>query len=198
MTTENNQNAKFLVIDTEATGLSLDHGLIQLAWLVVDEDLNIITQKSIDINPPQGYLVSEEASLIHGISDKRIQEGYNYEQACGIFFDSIKVYFRNAKPIIIAQFWPFDYKMLEMMFCKASQFENFNSIIGNEFIDTKALVITLNESARLKNQPISFPVTSLSKPGGLKDKFSLEFDSHDALGDCKGTLELFKKLLEYF
>jgi DNA polymerase III epsilon subunit-like protein len=191
--------AKYIVIDTEATGLSLNHGVIQLAWIIVDINLEIMDQSCFDICPPNGYETSVEASKIHGISDQRIKNGKSYEEAAEQFYKNISKYFPKEKPVVIAQFWPFDYKMLEMMFCKVGQFDKFNSIIGNEFIDTKALVITLNTAAKLKNQPIPFPVTSLSKPGGLKEKFSLSFDSHDALGDCKGTLELFKKLLEgYF
>jgi DNA polymerase III epsilon subunit-like protein len=190
--------AKYLIIDTEATGLSAsENGLIQLAWVVLDSNLDIIDKKVIDIRPPAGYKVTEEALKINGFTIARIEQGISYDDACNIFTASLHQYFINQKPICIGQFFPFDYKMLEMMYSEVNRYNEFESILGNEFIDTKALVLTLNLNANLQKKEIPFPVTSLSKPGGLKERFGLEFDSHDALGDCLGTRLVLIEILKY-
>jgi DNA polymerase III epsilon subunit-like protein len=190
--------AKYLIIDTEATGLSAwKNGLIQLAWVILDSNLDIMGQKVIDIKPPAGYEISEEALKINGFTIERIEQGISYNEACEIFTASMKSNFSKVKPICVGQFLPFDYKMLEMMYSKVDRYGEFDSILGNEFIDTKALVLTLNLRAALQNKETPFLVTSLSKPGGLKDKFGLEFDSHNALGDCLGTRLVLIEILKY-
>ena len=58
------------------------------------------------------------------------------------------------------------------------------------------MVMTANVKAELKGEEIPFPVTSLSKKGGLKDKFGLqEYQAHDALGDVLATRDVLIKLL---
>lgn len=190
--------AKYLIIDTEATGLNAwKHGIIQLAWVVLDSQLLIIDQKVVDIRPPKGYEISDEALKINGFSIERIEQGINYYDACDNFTSSIKEHFGENKPICVGQFLPFDYKMIEMMYSVIGRGDEFESIISNGLIDTKSTVLALNLKAELEKQPIPFPVTSLSKPGGLKDKFNLTFESHDALGDCLGTRLVLIEILKY-
>jgi DNA polymerase III epsilon subunit-like protein len=71
-------------------------------------------------------------------------------------------------------------------------------LLGNDIIDTKCIVNTLNLMAHLKGESLPFPITSLSKPGGLKDILGIDesmFVAHDALGDCEATLEVLKRLV---
>jgi DNA polymerase III epsilon subunit-like protein len=189
---------KYLIIDTEATGLnSWKHGIIQLAWVTLDSNLNILDQQVIDIRPPEGYSVSDEALKINGFTIERINKGLSYNEACDIFTNSIKSSFGKSKPICIGQFLPFDFKMIEMMYSVIGRGEELESIISNGLIDTKSTVLALNLNAELNNRELPFPVTSLSKPGGLKEKFNLSFDSHDALGDCLGTRLVLLEILKY-
>jgi DNA polymerase III alpha subunit (gram-positive type) len=191
-------DAKYLIIDIEATGLSAwENGLIQLAWVVLNSDLDIIDKVVLDINPPSGYKINEEALKINGFTVERIERGVTYNDACDSFTNNLRRYFTYQKPICIGQFFPFDYKMLEMMYSKVGRYKEFESILGNEFIDTKALVLALNLNSALQKKEIPFPITSLSKPGGLKSKFRLDFDSHDALGDCMGTRLVLLEILKY-
>lgn len=189
---------KYLIIDTEATGLNAwKHGIIQLAWVTLDSNLNILDQNVIDIKPPVGYSVSNEALKINGFTIERIEKGLSYNEACDTFTSSIKSSFGENKPICVGQFLPFDFKMIEMMYSVIDRGDEFESIISNSLIDTKSTVLALNLNAELNNREIPFPITSLSKPGGLKEKFNLSFDSHDALGDCLGTRLVLLEILKY-
>ena len=69
--------------------------------------------------------------------------------------------------------------------------------LGNNFIDTKSLTNYFNLKAIISNQPVPFPVTSLSKEGGLADTLGIGgFEAHTALGDCQATLEVLKAYLK--
>jgi len=53
-----NKHAKYLLIDTEATGFHPHrHGLLEVAALAVDEDLSIVSTFHTDIRPPDGVQV---------------------------------------------------------------------------------------------------------------------------------------------
>jgi DNA polymerase III alpha subunit (gram-positive type) len=191
-------NAKYLIIDTEATGLNAwRNGIIQLAWVIMDSQLEILEQKVIDILPPEGYAISDGALEINGFTIERIQAGCSYDEACDIFTQSIRMNFGEIKPICVGQFLPFDFKMIEMMYSTIDRAVEFEAIISNAIIDTKSTVLALNLKAELENKEIPFPITSLSKPGGLKEKFNLSFESHDALGDCLGTRLVLIEILKY-
>ncbi len=191
-------NPKYLIVDTEATGLNAwKHGIIQLAWIVMDTKLKIIDQKVIDICPPIGYQISDEALTVNGFTIERIEKGLSYKEACDIFSDSIKMNFGEKKPIVVGQFLPFDFKMIEMMYSTIDRENEFESIISNSLIDTKSTILALNLKAEINGKNIPFPITSLSKPGGLKDRFKLNFESHNALGDCLGTRLVLIEILKY-
>ena len=191
-------SAKYLIIDTEASGLNAwKHGIIQLAWVVLDSKLEILDQKVIDIKPPIGYVVSDDALKVNNFTIERIEQGISYNEACDIFTTAVKEQFGESMPICVGQFLPFDFKMIEMMYSVIGRGDELESIISNGFIDTKSTVLILNLKAELEENEIPFPITSLSKPGGLKDKFNLSFDSHDALGDCLGTRLVLIEILKY-
>lgn len=189
----------YLVIDTEASGLHpLKHGLIQIAALALDAQLEILDQFCVDICPPPETIFDSQASQIHNISQERIQQGLTYPQAAQTLANFIHKHFIDT-PITIGQFYPFDFARLEYLFayCGYSEKE-IGQLFSNHFIDTKVLAEAINLKAKLNNQPIPFTTTSLSKPGGLKDKFQVtSYTAHDALGDCLATREVLIHLLSY-
>ena len=196
-----NKNCKYLVVDTETTGLhTAKNGLIQVAALALDNKLKIIDQYTIDINPPDGYQISPESLGINGFTLERIAAGVSYEQFCHSFIEFVRQNFEEV-PICIGQFFPFDFAFLDYVFTTVGLDKILNSeIMTNQFIDTKSLVLSLNLKAELKGDKIPFPITSLSKPGGLKDKFGIwgeDFTAHDALGDVMATRAVLIKLMDY-
>lgn len=190
----------YLAIDTEASGvLPHKHGLIEVAAVVLDAHLEIVDQLVVDIKPPKSAKFDPEAMKVNGISMERVNAGVSYKKFCRLFLKLIKDNF-EAKPIIIAQFYPFDNAYLVNVFDKAGYKEGLNgAILGNDYIDTKSLTNSFNLISRIKGEDLKYPVTSLSKKGGLKEKFELngeEFKSHTALGDVMMTIEVLKRLLE--
>lgn len=194
--------AKYLVIDTETTGLQVHtNGLIQLAALALDESLEIVAQFTQVVCPPQGFVVDTEALEINGFTLERIQAGCSYKDVVEKFSAFLSKHFKEM-PVAIGQFYPFDYSFLNSLFFQTAPGVNFNKeLFGNDFIDTKALANSLNLKAVLGRKNPPFPITSLSKTGGLKDVLGIEpnkFQAHDALGDCLATREVLIQLLQQF
>jgi DNA polymerase III epsilon subunit-like protein len=78
----------YLFIDTETTGLP-HYGrwphMVQLAWLVYDDDGEELAAQSHIISP-NGFKIPKEAEMIHGIStEKAIREGIPLELALSKF-----------------------------------------------------------------------------------------------------------------
>ena len=70
-----------LIYDTETTGIPIDYKahvhdvdnwprLVQLAWLVLDDNFETLTHRNYIINPHGLYEIPIEASNIHGITDE--------------------------------------------------------------------------------------------------------------------------------
>ena len=193
------QTAKYLLIDTETTGLLLtQNGLIQAAGLILDEDLNEIHRFCIDICPDKPFEINDFSVQMTGFTIERINSGISYQEFCDYFLGLVREYFPLVKPTLVAQFLPFDYGFLHNVFGKRNLESELCDVLGNDFIDTKCIVNTLNLTAYLKGESLPFPNTSLSKPGGLKDVLGIDeskFVAHDALGDCEATLEVLKRLV---
>ena len=212
---QNTPVAKYLVIDTETTGLNpTKHGLIQMAALALDSELQIVAEYNEYICPPEGTEFDPEAQLIHNIPRKTINSGLSYTEFADSFIDFISDNF-NTKPIIIAQFFAFDYGVLTSVFDQAMVLDNdiklrlkvenesqsgvFNTLLSRNFIDTKALASIMNLKAELISKPPYFQETSLSKLGGLKDTLDIpqeRFKAHDALEDCYATREVLEKMID--
>lgn len=195
-----NKQAKYLILDTESTGLVPGkHGLIQLACASLGADLEIIHKLCTDIKPPVGTVIEPEALLVNGFTEDRISRGICYEEVATMFLDFLKNEFVE-EPIVIAQFYPADYAILLELCKQTGQIgSELHKKIGNSVLDTKTLVITLNLLRQNEGEELFFPITSLSKPGGIKDVLAVsQYQAHDAMGDVLATREVLVKLLKYF
>lgn len=194
------KNTKYLVIDTETTGLNTSKcGLIQVGAIVLDNQLKPVESFIQDVNPGVDIEVDPEALEVNGFSLDRIQKGITYEIFCKDFLTFLHKYFGYNKAILVGQFLPFDYSFLWKVFDQCNLNSELVRYIGNDFIDTKSIVNTMNLQAQLKGIPKPFPITSLSKVGGLKDTLGInqdDFTAHDALGDCLATREVLIRLLK--
>ncbi len=193
------QTAQYLLLDTETTGLLLtQNGLIQAAGIVLDDRLNEVFRFCVDICPDQPFEINSFSLEMTGFTLERIKAGISYKRFCDYFLALVKEYFPLTKPILIGQFLPFDYGFLHIVFGKCNMEEELCEFLGNDFIDTKSIVTSLNLKAKMLDNKIPFPITSLSKPGGLKDILKIDsskYTAHDALGDCEATLEVLKKII---
>jgi DNA polymerase III epsilon subunit-like protein len=203
-------SATYLVIDTETTGLNpLKNGIIQIAALAVNDKLEILATFNQDVCPPPETEFCPVAATIYSLTPERIASGNDYDKVCVDFADFIKKNF-SRKPVVIGQFYPFDYAFLSLLMVKCDLFKD--NLLGNDFVDTKALVNFANLKTRFQNSqntkennndeslklPLPFPITSLSAKNGLKDQLKItDFTSHDALGDCLATLEVVRKFVDF-
>jgi DNA polymerase III epsilon subunit-like protein len=203
--------AKYLILDLETSGLSpyQGHGLLQVACLALDSNLDIIGQYNEYICPPEGTVYDEVADSIHKIPRSVSDAGLNYQEFSEHFIDWVNSVFNGFKPIMIGQFFVFDYNFLAYVIdstlgkselIKAETgYGLFQKVLSRNFIDTKALVNIINTKCELMGKEEFFPITSLSKIGGLKDKLGLSpqaFVAHDALDDCRATREVLIRMLD--
>jgi len=199
---ENHKNqekaGKFLVIDTELTGFHpRENGLIEIAMMALDKNLNTIASWKTDVKPPKNTKIDPISLKISGFTVERINKGISYKEMCKQFLIFLENNF-SQKPIVIAQFYPMDYSFLEDVFFQCG-YKNYlaKEVLGNQFIDTKSLAITINLICTMETRDPIFRSTSLSYPGGLKDVLEVSgFESHTALGDCMATVEILKKMVK--
>lgn len=188
----------YLALDTEATGLDPTiHGLIEVACVVLDEKLEVLNTFQTYINPPQETVVDPIAMEIVHITQDQIQSGLLYEEFCHRFIEFVNDNY-ETKPIAIAQFYPFDYGYIKYVFSVSGFGEKFNELFGNDYIDTKSLVNSANVLARSRGENLPYPVSSLSKEGGLKDILKIDqskYKSHSAFDDTMATIEVLKKII---
>lgn len=194
------KKGKYLVLDTETTGLSPSKcGLIQVAAVVLDKDLNILSSFVKDVKPKGAYFLDPEGMKINGFTKERIDAGISERSFVTLFMNFVKNNF-DSSPVVVAHFWPFDFSVLERVFFRHKGCDYFNKdLISNNFIDTKVLINYINLKDSLNNQEESFPITSLSKDKGLKDSLGLnkdEYKAHDALSDVLATIDVLKAILQ--
>ena len=213
----NNNQPKYLVLDIETSGLSpyQGHGLLQVAGLALDNKMQVIGQYNEYIKPPYNTIFDPIADRIHKIPRETTENGLSYQEFCEHFIAWVDEIFRESKsgikPIMIGQFFTFDYNFLayvvdttlgqnELIFDSITgQYGLFQKVLSRDCIDTKTLVNIINTKAELEGLDPVFPITSLSKQGGLKDVLGIDktqIIAHDALDDCLATREVLVRLLE--
>jgi DNA polymerase III epsilon subunit-like protein len=212
---QNSAIGKYLIVDCETSGLHpWENGLIQMAGLALDRELQVIDEYNVYINPPENVIFDAESDLIHGITKEKLEkEGLTYREFCLDFIGFVKRNFTKDRPVMVGQFFPFDYGFLETVFSQAlgndialkdenqNQYGVFQNLLGRDFIDTKSMANILNLKAEIENKPPLFQNTSLSKINGLKDSLGIgqeKYKAHDALADCYATHEVLTKMVELF
>lgn len=82
-------SARYIILDTETGGLNVEDGVVEIGWVELDADANIIDQVDSLIDPGTGR-ISPSASGVHGITydmvaDKPTLEEFFTEQAEGCY-----------------------------------------------------------------------------------------------------------------
>jgi DNA polymerase III epsilon subunit-like protein len=194
------KTGKYLVVDTETTGFyPSKNGLIQVGAVALNDQLKIIDSFNLDVCPKGEFEISQESLEVTGFTIERIEKGVEYEIFGKKFAKFLDKNF-SGKIISVGQFYPFDYAFIEMALSKTKYHQSImQDKLSNDFIDTKAVVNFLNLKARLNNQELPFTSTSLSKPGGLKEKLNIQnYKAHDAMGDVLATVDVLRALAEKF
>ena len=189
----------YLFFDTETTGLPIDWNahvhevdnwprLIQLAWIVCDNNGNKITDRSHIIRP-EGFEIPEQASSVHGIStEKAEKEGVSLLFALGEF----KVAMELSK-YLVAHNINFDKKIIGAEFIRKGIEEAYERIKEIDKICTMMSSTKYCEIPKPTGAGFKWP-TLMELHTKLFDKGFEE--AHDAMADITATVKCFYKLKE--
>lgn len=167
----------YIVIDTETTGLNVKNDkVVQLAALKFENGKLIDTFNEY-INPGQHHM-SEQATLINGITDAQLKDKPTFDKIVPKFQDFI------GDPLKCT-FVGHNIKRFDIPILYNNGYRN-KGFAPNDFsaIDTYEL-------AKEEMENVNIPNFKLET---LKQYFNLEGKSHDALGDCEVNAEVYQKL----
>ena len=102
------QNIRVIVADTETSGLNKEDGPCEVAWVEIDEDMNVIDRVHSLIDPQ--VPIKASASGIHSITDRIVAEAPTLDE----FFDEVLGNpFQNDQIVFVAHNAPFDWKFFK-------------------------------------------------------------------------------------
>ncbi len=179
----------YLVFDTETTGLPKNYQaplddfanwprLVQIAWQFYDGDGNLWEEENLIIKP-EGFVIPEEASRIHRISqEKALNEGIPIGEALAKFAEAVK-----RAHFLVAHNIDFDDKIVGSEFLRQQQ--------NNHLKDAKK-ICTMKTSVNL----CQIPARNGYKWPNLAELYHYLFtetfsDAHDALIDVKACARCF-------
>lgn len=159
---------RYLICDTETTGPTPEDKVVEVAWVEVDEDLQVLDRQHSLIDPQRA--ISASASGVHGIVSAMVLEAPTLDE----FFQYIYGKRLVGDIVFIAHNAVFDLRYL-----------------GKYIDNLVATLCTLRLARRL------FPGAENHKLSTLKYELGLcNGLSHRADGDVDTTLDLLHKLVE--
>lgn len=188
------KKSNFCVLDTETTGLLNEDRaeIIEIAFQILDyKQLNVIAKfeslvkpKNIDLDKPLPSW-AQGAFRINNISVDALKTAPSPEEICEKIIGILNA---AKKPLFVAQNARFDLTMMERLF-KSCGYDIYDYIY-NPVIDLYALSILfwMNDA----NMP-NIKLQTIAEKMGVK----LE-DTHRAMGDVQGTVEIFTKFWKFF
>jgi len=187
---------KYLFFDSETTGMIKDYNapvlksnldnfprLVQLAWILTDENGNIEKDTGNYIIKPEGFVIPDEVVKIHGITTKKaMKEGTPLSDVLSCFREKI-----NKSDFIIGHNVSFDIKVVTAEFIRKE--------LPDELSD-KTSICTMQNSINFCAIPGKYDKYKFPKLEELYQKlFNCSFDNaHDALADIKATAKCFFEL----
>lgn len=126
---------KYFVFDLETTGLPLNYDgkasdlsnwprVVQIAWMVIDDEFKLIEEECFIIKPYR-YRISDEVAKIHGITHERAKaEGKTHNEVYPLFLEHL-----NGCEIVVCHNATFDVPIIE---CDLIRWNFGSSIIGKK------------------------------------------------------------------
>lgn len=190
-----NEEKKFLIFDTETTGLpkswkapvtDLDNWprLVQIAWMICDKDGNISRERNVIIYP-DGFDIPEESSIVHGITTRQAQvRGWKIKGILEALADDL-----CDTHYLVAHNINFDEK-----------------VVGAEFIRAGIKSIAFENIPRICTMESSINFCAIPGPYGFKypklselhiKLFGEDFaDAHDAMVDTSACARCFIEMMK--
>lgn len=180
--------------DTETTGLPKNWKapvsdlnnwprLVQIAWLVYDDDGEKISGKSCIIKP-EGFSIPSEVAAIHGISNMRaLAEGVPLQSVLDEFQSLVQ-----SANLLVAHNMSFDEKIVGAEFLR----KNFSNVL-----ETKTKICTMESATDYCRLPGKYGYKWPSLSELHLKLFGSDFaEAHDAAVDIKATAMCFWNLKE--
>jgi DNA polymerase III subunit epsilon len=175
-------DTRFVVFDTETTGLDVRKDKILSIGALAIENNQIIVQESFEIFILQEDIVGDEAIKVHGILKKGKKVKIEEREAIEYFVNFCK------NSILVGHHVGFDIAMINQYLEK-----NHNVKLHNKMLDTGSLHQRVN---RFESYQQYFVHEDMSLDAMAKNYNIETHDRHRALGDAYITAILFLKLIQ--
>lgn len=189
----NNLVKKYLLFfDTETTGLPFDYHaptsatnnwprLVQLSWLLVDDNLTIVSEKDFIIKP-SGFSIPESASELHGITTERaLSIGEDLHKVLTLFLNDVA-----QSKICIGHNIDFDKKVVGCELYRDGT---------HDILASLPAICTMQSTVNYCCLPGEYGYKYPKLQELYHYLFGLSFvDAHNSLADVKATLQCYKEL----
>lgn len=173
-----------VAIDTETTGFKAGtHEIVSVAFIAHDEEFNIIHTFKTKIRPMRPELAHPKALEVNQLSLTDLKTAPTPQQIRNAFFQWHEEVLENKMIVALGHNFAFDQRFLIVFFAAF-----YDNIFYYKFRDTFVLAKGLQDSGLLEKEQ-SLSLTNLC------EKFHIPHKTHDAFGDAKATLQLYKKLI---
>jgi len=159
---------KTIILDTETTGNKDEDRICQLSYLVVNEDFEIEEIHNELVKPPVD--IKFEAMAVHHITPEMVENAPKIKHTKA--FKRLKE-LNSSENLLVIHNAPFDLEMLKK--------EDFNSFF--KLIDTNRVLRHLNPEGKFSLQYNRYALGLYKKEKKLSQKYNIEINAHDALGD---------------
>lgn len=177
---------KYLLFDTETTGLSKTANLVSIAWLLANEN-GITLHSEYHIIKPEGWIIPEESIAIHKITQSDAEK---YGAKLSGIIDRFLWYVGECD-VLVAHNIQFDQKVinntLKNVLGKALMLEDYGKRMFCTMQNSKEFVSKPSKTGKFKNPKLSEMYTELfgKEPTGTL---------HNAMTDVQILTECFYKL----
>ena len=165
--------AQYLLADTETTGVSPSDGIVEVAWLLISDDFEVLDEGHSLINPQRP--IPAGASAVHGITNKDVEGAPTADE---YFYDVLGNKLADLDAVFTAHNAPFDIRYF-----------------GPYLPDATPQMCTLRLARKL------YPDVDNHKLGTLVYALGLDVDKsrfHSADGDMIILMSLLGKMTEDF
>jgi len=159
---------KIVILDTETTGNKEEDRICQLSYLVMNENLEIEEIHNELVKPP--IPISFEAMAVHHITNEMVEDKPQIKHTTA--YKRLKE-LNSPENLIVIHNAKFDLDMLEK--------EGFNSFF--KLIDTFRVLKHLIPDGKFSLQYNRYALGLYKKEKDICDKYNIQINAHDALGD---------------
>jgi DNA polymerase III epsilon subunit-like protein len=161
---------RWIVGDCETTGVGKDDRVVEIAWIEIDDEFNVLDTVRSLINPERD--IPAGASAVHGIVARDVQDSPTIEE----FMDGFRFSNETGESCLIAHNAPFD----------ARFFKSWMPNLAGTICTLKLARAFYKDSDNHKLQTLKFHL-------GLESEVE-HHEAHTAMADVRVLMELLKHL----